>query len=389
MNSAGAFKLAMASESNSTASATSSTEASVWPDRPPRIDKMRTKGNRILWLESTLAWGIYGSGKVNSVADGDQKATSPEKEKEWGKRIKELVADDARKPPTERIDSVAWFVKHGNQPTTWMWKALDGLSPKHLHIVCGFDEECRIKPLRNLQHQWVELETLTLTNNINPDIFKESPEVLSQITSLTLDHCCAWDLVPSNAKRLKDLRIFENNACDMFCYAVDDKRNPGFAKQLEVLLIQTTNGCDMGGRYEPKGFRLRLQRCTKLRELHYTAGMINNLDVRLAEYIPKSVEKLTLGFTRSLPFLREFGDWIECASDPTWLPRLKSFKMTVDSGSRVKDLRRRRHHPPWNGVVVDPSPDFTAERFDQEFEAKRRKLYDLIKSNKPSVELLE
>ncbi|KAF8888435.1 hypothetical protein CPB84DRAFT_1786055 [Gymnopilus junonius] len=352
--------------------------------RPPDLNGLGTKGQRILWLESKMAWGIYGTGEFYTL----QNVAWEKREEEWTKKIKEIVKEDTEKPDAERIDSVAWLVEFSSEPTAEMWQALDGLSPKHLHMLAGFAEESAIAPLGALKHQWTRLETLTLSNETNDEFLKGAPKVLSRITSLSLQYCFTrWNLVPPHATRLKDLHIVKNNACQMFCYAVDNKRNPGLAEQLEVLEIKTKSGFDPQGSYTSRGFRRCLKKCTNLRELTYAAGVNYGMDVQLTEYIPDSVEKLTLEFSRSLPFLREFYAWIESAADSTWLPRLKAFKMSIDPKSRLMDTRRVRNSPRIRMVVNSPL-DFTAERFDLEFDEMRRQVYDFLNSRQPAVECL-
>lgn len=168
----------------------------------------------------------------------------------------------------------------------------------------------------------------------------------------------------------------------MFAYAMDNPQNPDLAGQLEVLEIQTTNGCDMSHGYEPQDFRDRLQKCTRLRELHYAACISDGLDVNLAAHIPSSVETVGLRFTRSLPLLRSFEDWLSHAADPSWLPHLKRFKMAIDPESAVEDIE------PEHGLQVDVPENYSAQRFDQEFEEKKRKLYHLLRRNKPSLAFL-
>jgi hypothetical protein len=130
--------------------------------------------------------------------------------------------------------------------------------------------------------------------------------------------------------------------------------------------------------YEPQDFRNRLQKCTRLRELHYAACITSSLDVNLAAHIPSSVETVGLRFTRSLPFLRSFEDWLSHAADLSWLPHLKRFKMAIDPESAVGDLKSE------DGVVEN----YSAKRFDQEFEEKKSKLYELLRRSKPSLALL-
>jgi hypothetical protein len=60
------------------------------------------------------------------------------------------------------------------------------------------------------------------------------------------------------------------------------------------------------------------------------ANYPDSVDTDLASYIPSAIEKLSLRFSRSLPFLHDINDWIKHTSDGTWLPHLKSFQLIVD-----------------------------------------------------------
>jgi len=336
------------------------------------------RGNHKLCIESTDAWRVHS---IGAVQDQAPKQHNHDNGQEWAAAIQDLVKQDTQKPPSERIDSVVWQVESASEPTPEMWRALDGLSPKHLSILAGYEEEFTFEGLKTLKRPWTELETLTLRDNIKASVIDNAPDYFSRISALTLEWCCSQNLVPPGATRLKELRIIENNACDMFAYAVDNPQNPNLAGQLEVLDIQTTNGCDMTHGYEPQDFRNRLQKCTRLRELYYAACISDGLDVNVAAYIPSSVETVGLRFTRSLPFLRSFEDWFSHAADSSWLPHLKRFKMAVDPESALRDLESE------DGIVVVPE-NYSAKRFDQEFEEKKSKLYELLRRNKPSLALL-
>jgi len=254
----------------------------------------------------------YGLGEVVKYPDDSAGTWS------WNhmlKKLRQLVKEDMQKAPSERIDSVLWYPRFEIEPTAREWKTLDGLSPKHLALFPTPDIiSCRIKPLNTLQHQWNDLESLTLHNIGACGFIKRAPKIFCQISSLTLNHCVGPEHFPRDLTRLKHLRTLENGACDMFCYGVDNVAN--FTKFLEVLEIESTNGCDLN-MYYPQDFKDRLRKCTNIREFRLTAGYMDSLDTYLAFYIPPSVEKLTLRYTRSLPFLHYFGDWIEHASDKT------------------------------------------------------------------------
>lgn len=206
--------------------------------------------------------------------------------------------------------------------------------------------------------------------------------------SLTLDHCSGLDFLPHAATRLRHLRIFENNACDIFIHAVN--HNPHFAQILEVLEIASTNPYDFS-HYTPQDFRDCIRKCANLREFRVAAGYRDSLDTDLASYIPPPVEKLALRFTRSLPFLHDLDDWINYgSSDQTWLPRLKSFQLTIDPESCVGGLEGEVVRPwprEWMQKLENPPQELTPEAFDMEFEERRTALYDVLKSTRPSIDL--
>ena len=71
-----------------------------------------------------------------------------------------------------------------------MWQILNGLSsPSHLEIVVVFDEDCNVEPLKGLEleHQWNDLDALTLTGICEHEFMENPPDVFSRISSLTLD----------------------------------------------------------------------------------------------------------------------------------------------------------------------------------------------------------
>ena len=344
------------------------------------LDTTHWQGKHILWVD--LSTTEYGLGEVVKYPD-----VTPRKRKNMMKELRRFVEEDMGKAPSERIDSVVWYTYFAYEPTARMWKVLDGLSPKHLELYASSDYcNCHIKSLNTLEHQWNDLESLTLRNVNDHDFMKRAPKTFSRISSLTLDHCVGPGYFPPDITRLKHLRAVENGCCDMFCYGVDNV--PNLTKVLEVLEIESTNGCDFAYIYYPQDFKDRLRKCTNLREFRLAAGYLDNLDTDLASYIPPSIEKLSLRYTRSLPFLHHIDDWIEHASDQTWLPQLKSFQLTVDPESRVGGLEGDAESRDWTRNLENPPREFSPDAFDVEFEQKRRILYQVLKSNRPFVDLL-
>ena len=364
----------------------------------PELDRLsRIGGKHILWVD--LEDLKYGQGEVVHYYYYSVDMISTKwhrldgvltmiRKLEMMNKLKQFLEADALKPPSARIDSVQWQIETGREPTKEMWQILNGLSsPKHLELISGRDEEFNVESLKDFEDNWNDLDTLTLTNICDNTFMENPPDVFSRISSLALVYCCGLNFIPPAATRLKHVRILENNACDMFIHAVD--HNPCFPLVLEVLEIESTNGCDFSKEYEPQDFRDRLLKCTNLREFRFASGYSDSMDTDLASYIPPSVEKLSLSFTRSLPFLYDFDDWIKHASDPTWLPHLKSFQLNIDPKSRVRGLEGELlgflEHP---RKLENPPREMTPEAFDMEFERKRTVLYDVLKSTRPSMNLL-
>jgi hypothetical protein len=173
----------------------------------------------------------------------------------------------------------------------------------------------------------------------------------------------------------------------MFGNAVDNIPS-NMTNGLEVLEIESTNGCDFACAYDPQDFRDRLQKSTNLSEFRLAASYRDSLDTDLASYIPPYVEKLTLRFTRSLPFLHDIDDWIMHACDRTWLPYLRSFQLTVDPESCVRGLEGDVKSGQWTRILENRPRELSPEAFDREFERKRGVLYAVLKSCRPEIDLL-
>ena len=163
---------------------------------------------------------------------------------------------------------------------------------------------------------------------------------------------------------------------------------PNLTNVLEVLEIESTNGCDFACAYDPQDFRDRLRKCMNIWEFRLAASYRDSLDTDLASYIPLFVGKLTLHFTRSLPFLHDIDDWIMHACDRTWLPHLKSFQLTVDPGSCVRSLEGDAKSGQWTRISDNPPRELSPEAFDKEFERKRGVFYAVLKSSRPEIELV-
>ncbi|PPR05318.1 hypothetical protein CVT26_011578 [Gymnopilus dilepis] len=278
--------------------------------------------------------------------------------------IERFVQEDLKQPPSQHIDSVLWRVNNDFEPTPDAWRALDGLSPKHLTLIGGDYEDCSLAALSQLKHQWSDLHTLTLAGISSTTFAEDAPRILSRISSLTLDHCYGLHFVPLKATQLKELTIIENNACDIFISGIKD--NPRLVHTLETLqIISSSSGNDFSYQYEPRDFRNSLKKCASLRQFAFSTSHADSLDTYLSSYLPLSIEHLTLHFTLTFPFLHHFDDWIHKASDPLWLPYLKSFEMTASEYPVT-------HSPP--------------QLFDA-FVVKRQELYRALKHSRPTMEI--
>ncbi|KAF8962394.1 hypothetical protein BDZ97DRAFT_1824861 [Flammula alnicola] len=347
-------------------------------DSPP------TNGRHILSIELGPRTPQAAGGGFAYSSDSERDA-SRSIEQKIIEQINQLVAQDKQAVPSERIDSVRIGPTDGNEPTKEMCQALGGLSPSHLTIHAGWDEEANFVHLNDLQHRWIHLQSLSVQGQCRSVAdSSELPIIFSQISSLTLSYCCAFNFIPpGGTTNLKHLRIEENDAFDMFIMAFDG--NPALAETLEVLDLESTNGCDFALGFEPEDLRNRLTRCTNLRELRLAVGHQDGLDTNLASYIPSSVEKVVLTFSRSIPFLANFDDWIDHAKDTSWLPRLKSFHMTIDTKSKVSESQEPRS---FSSDVKEPIHQLSVASFDLAFEAKRKELYELLRSTRPRVDLI-
>ncbi|KDR81045.1 hypothetical protein GALMADRAFT_1358150 [Galerina marginata CBS 339.88] len=350
----------------------------------------KTKGKRILWIDLSYV--------KPTAPRGTDPAVYIEEMEESARRV---VVRDMQGNLDERIDTVRIDVDSFPDPAPEMWQALDGLSPKHLDLRCGFDEDIQFLELNDLRHQWKRLESLSLNSFSTSHITSSDqvPRVFSRISCLELVYCGNFNFIPpGGATKLSHLRIFQNDACEMFIRIIDG--NPDVAKTLKNLDIESKNSCDYEMEFDPADFRIRIQQCINLRVLRLSLGSKDGMDLDLAGFIPPSVEQLDMEVTRSFTFLRDMDDWMRRASDVAWLPNFKSFRISLDSGSAVTDLRQpdafpgawpeedseTREEHPIQTIKLTPSPALS-QSFDQEFEKKKKSLNNLLKARNPSVDI--
>ncbi|CAA7264994.1 unnamed protein product [Cyclocybe aegerita] len=148
-----------------------------------------------------------------------------------------ITQEDTTKDPSERIDTVCF-----SAPREEQWPAVDGLSPIHLEVQANVDESIDLSPLDKFKHLWTALRTFRMGSVCS---FEEWPALITaQAESIDLgcSHAIHWTS-SGGFQNLKRLEIEENNAIDMFLFAM--KEIPGLLGRLEVLHLQSTIGCDL------------------------------------------------------------------------------------------------------------------------------------------------
>ncbi|PPR05336.1 hypothetical protein CVT26_011599 [Gymnopilus dilepis] len=239
--------------------------------------------------------------------------------------IKQIVHQDLQRPPSERFDTVR--IK---SPERHHWLALDGLSPKHLTLITCNEDIGELASLDRLEHRWMELETLRL-EDVSDILWNKDDwaTTVSTVKAITLSYCSALRLnVEGGFPNLTKLRIIENDAMATFARAGQDIT--GFSKRLEVLHLQSTNGCDARTKSDLMRFRDRLKKCTHLKDLTLILARADQ-DTGLPPYLPNSVENLSFHCSCSLVMLDDLEDWLKKPADRKWLPNLKSFIFKCDA----------------------------------------------------------
>jgi hypothetical protein len=186
--------------------------------------------------------------------------------------------------------------------------------------------------------------------------------IFSQVPCLILSYC--GQNYFSGLVNLKILRATENASMDAFMQIFDD--NP-IAKVLEILEISSPSPYDLSNKYVIKHFRARLKRCSQLRELTLRLNIFH--DTGHAASFPQSVEKLEFCGSTSCGLLRDLGNWVHLARQPTWLPQLKSICVRFDT-----TLNKR-----W----LEETQPSTVEM--AKLEKRRDDLYRLLEGRKPPV----
>jgi hypothetical protein len=247
------------------------------------LDVPRFKGNRILSIDlsntsSSPEFGVPRSGKqIQEI-------------------LNDLVHTDlTTKPSSERIDSVyvSFSFSYESTPEAYSrWDSdSDDLSPKHWSITALLDEACNLHHLNALEHQWTDLESLTLTyvcDYVKPE---EIAQVLSGISSLTMNFCCSANLSPLGADGVATMLRDSPRLWKFWTLKVP----------MDAHLRFTNRKTSDRGSYFVRIFG----NC-----FWWSAITMKNL----ASFIPNAGERLSLQFTRSIPFLWDMED---CQFDTT------------------------------------------------------------------------
>ncbi|KAJ3503734.1 hypothetical protein NLJ89_g8301 [Agrocybe chaxingu] len=236
--------------------------------------------------------------------------------------LQHITQEDTTKDPSERIDTVRF-----SAPREEQWPAVDGLSPIHLEVQANVDESIDLSPLDKFKHPWTALRTFRMGSVCS---FEEWPTLItSQVESIDLDYSHAIHWTSSGGfPNLKRLKIEENNAIDMFLFAM--KETPGLLGRLEVLHLQSTIGCDLQNDFTPRNLQMKLRRCHVLKDLGIALAQEDS-DLGLARYLPRSLERLELRCTMSRVMLEDLDEWVAHANNPKWLPSLKYFVLKYNA----------------------------------------------------------
>lgn len=242
--------------------------------------------------------------------------------KSFLERLRAFVRTDGKLH--DAIDMVRFNGTSGGMPSEDVWKALDGLKPKHLDVGCGWDEDCDMIPLDVLQQKW-DLETLTLRGLAGAAT--EFPSVFCGLKALTMKLCCNVDFKPIQGQlnALHHLTITGNDSLDMFAFLCES--NPSVGDHLQTLDLQCDPRLD---NYEPELFKKSLARCTALLRLRLVLGGPESIDqyLGIVHILPSSLEHLTY---RGMPEMSsDLPEWVKSAADPTWLPHLKTISFAFD-----------------------------------------------------------
>ena len=159
-------------------------------------------------------------------------------------------------------------------------------------------------------------------------------QLFGRISSLTMNLCYSVNFLPLGSDggigtpKLKYLRIVEN-ASFATVMMILDGNPPAFVQTLEILAIQSTNGC-------ASDCALRSGRGSRFARTSGICVWRLAITMNLAFFIPNAVERLNLSskLSRSVPFLGDMQDWVGQASDRAWLLRLRSVQLAVDLTKR-------------------------------------------------------
>ena len=248
-------------------------------------------------------------------------------------QLREIVSRDALETP--RIDMVRLVgLDIYELPSRLTWNTLDGLRPRHLELICGYCERCKIGPLDSMKTQW-PLESMSISSAAAVTL---NSLVMNRISSLTFNFCCNMIIPPAFGAggSLRRLIILENDALDMFVHMSKD----GVLDSLEELKVASTNGCDGNSTY-PQEFLEAMSHCSTLHSLDLAMSVPSEYQklsdfVRLPHHLPHNLEHFR--FWGQPEMAENVDSWLECALDPNWLPSLKTWSFNLDVAKNVNLL---------------------------------------------------
>ncbi|TFK67197.1 hypothetical protein BDN72DRAFT_843369 [Pluteus cervinus] len=249
-------------------------------------------------------------------------------------RIKRVVQNDhnSDRPP---IDLVA-FVCGDRGGEGRVWRALDGLQPRHLLVKGGTPGDFNFNGLTRLSTKW-PLQHVWISSCMSRN-YEEFDPIYDTVTSLSFFDCEDPSSFLPELPRLRKFAVFESGSCSVFAHAIHYRMT--HPEMLQVLHIQTTDGIDFEDEYHAGDFCNALQQCLSLKTLEFYTIYRFDGDDRdeehqvFAKSLPPSLQHLRIrgpAFLLSSDFAEDRRILTECAADPGWLPNLETITFRLDA----------------------------------------------------------
>jgi len=253
----------------------------------------------------------------------------------YSQDAKKLIIDMNKYKITEdfncnRFSSVEYLELIGETPDHNDWEILSRLHGiKQLKLTCGRSEEVNA----DIPAHW-PIQKLVILGGCGDDVY--TPKLLS-IETFEMEYCCGLCFslcTPDDTANLKRLGIYENDAIDLFLKL---KNETCLIRSVEVVKIQSTNGCDFSHQYDKMDFKKGLVECSSIITLDLALndaslpGETPWIDIPL--YFPPNVQHLR--FNGPISVSNGLGHWSTCILNPNWLPNLKTLSFSLSDRNDI------------------------------------------------------